>query len=124
MSVPRDQTNLFGAQHDLYCAPSSVRKTARGWNRTRKIPARLREPQRGRDSVLFSEHDGQHAGRFRRVARIVRSAGHAGVVVIDLPKELMLPDLQGTEVVLAVRIVVGREVFVLPNACDRFRYEI
>ena len=77
------------------------------------------EPRRGRGSVLLREHDREHPLRYRRVARIVRSVRHAAVVIVDLPKELMLSDLQGTEVVFAVRIVVHRELVERLDALDR-----
>jgi hypothetical protein len=60
--------------------------------------------------VLVGKHDGQNPRRLLRVCRIIRAIRHAPVVVIYLPKELVTGKLEAAEVVLAIRIVIGREV--------------
>ena len=68
-------------------------------------------PARGAQGLIFtSEHDRQHARRLFRIARIFGAGGHVLVVVVDLPKERLAGQFEGTEVMLSIWIFVRVEV--------------
>jgi hypothetical protein len=58
-------------------------------------------------SVLRREHQGQNPGCLFRVGGIIRTEFEVAGVVVDFPKELIVPELKASEVVFAVRVVVG-----------------
>ncbi len=58
-------------------------------------------------SILLGEHERKDTSRLCRVGGIVRTEFEGGIVVIDFPEELIVPELEASEVVLAMRIVVG-----------------
>src|SRR5665213_66838 len=60
--------------------------------------------------VFARQQDCQDACGDRRVCRIGRSAFEEAVVVVDLPEDIGAFDGEGAEIVLAMRIVVGREI--------------
>ena len=56
-------------------------------------------------SILLGKHDDEHAAGFLRVARILRAPAQRRILIIHFPEELLPFYLQGTEVVLAMRVV-------------------
>ena len=52
------------------------------------------------DVILRRQHQGEHPGGLGGVARILRSAIHPKVVIIDLEEERLAADLEAPEVVL------------------------
>lgn len=61
-------------------------------------------------SVFRSQHDGQHSGRPRRVARIFAFVLHLSIVVVDLPEDPLASVLERSEVAFPVWIVVRPEL--------------
>jgi len=62
------------------------------------------------DSVLVGAHDGEHARRNAWVRGVFRTAVHIEGVVVDLPEVRLALDFDAAEVVLAVRVIVLREI--------------
>jgi hypothetical protein len=60
-------------------------------------------------SVLATQHQRQHPGRLPGIARVFRSKLATLVVVVELPEEFPVYELEATEVVLPVGIVVSAE---------------
>src|ERR1035437_7954423 len=64
----------------------------------------------GVGSVLVGAHDGEHARRNVRVGGVFGAAIHVEGVVIDLEEVGLSLDSEVAEVVLAVRVIVLREI--------------
>jgi hypothetical protein len=74
-------------------------------------------------SILLGEHERKDTSRLCRVGGIVRTAFEGGIVVIDFPEELIVPELEAAEVVLAVRVVVFDENIEYFDLGKRCQYE-
>lgn len=74
------------------------------------------------DSVFPGQHDPHGAVGDCRVGRVGRGEFLVTVVAIDLPEYAVAVDLNATEIMLAVRIIVGCEtvecLHSLDGACD------
>jgi hypothetical protein len=55
-----------------------------------------------RELVFGRKHDGQHADRLFRVARVFAPVGRGEVVVVDFPEDALPIMFEGSEVVFAV----------------------
>ena len=74
--------------------------------------------------VIRGEHECQHAGRLRRIGWILRAVLATLIVVVDLTEERLSSELEATEVVLAVRVVVLREIGEVPCTLKRERLQV
>src|SRR5262249_4718615 len=61
-------------------------------------------------SVLLRKEDSEDAPRYCRVRRVRRAVLHLGVVIINLPIQRLAVELEYSEIVLAVRVVIRPEV--------------
>src|SRR5690348_5379110 len=73
-------------------------------------------------SVLFGQHDGQHAFRYRRIARIRRMQPKSAVEIVELEDDPPRVDGQHRAIVLAPRIVLIGEVVELGDGEEHFIY--
>lgn len=60
-------------------------------------------------SVFLREHDRQHAGRDRRIGGVLRAELQRSIIGVDLPEVALPSEIEGTEVVLQVGVVVRIE---------------
>ena len=57
------------------------------------------------NSVLFREHDSEHALGHGRIGRVGRVLGKGGIKIIDLEKDRVPLRLERAKVMLAIRVV-------------------
>ena len=65
----------------------------------------------GASSIFFRQHHGQNPHSGRGVCRIVGPKLQTLIVAVDLPKEALSSQIKRAEIMLGVRIVVGRKGF-------------
>ena len=75
-------------------------------------------------SVLIGAHDGKHARRLLGVRRVSGAELHGEVVVVYLSEIRLALDLEVAEVVLAVRVIVLREIAEGLNRQEHARFGI
>ena len=84
-------------------------------------PVQKKSPVGGSNSVFLGEHDRQHSGGLRGIARVFRSELTLEVVVVDLPKVLLPCQIEASEIMLSVWIIldVERREFLNPKQQSR-----
>ena len=56
--------------------------------------------------ILIGEHDGQYTGGDFRISRIFRTILHIGIVIVDLPEEILTINNDFTEIMFTIWIIL------------------
>ena len=75
-------------------------------------------------SVVFRQHDRQHAPSYFWISGIWGMSFELPVVVVDFEQDLVAGDLDKTKIMLAIRIIVGVEIVVVSYLLKDVRLEV
>jgi hypothetical protein len=89
------------SNHWLVCDILAPRSCTAGLSNSRRLQQR---------SVFVRAHDDEDARRLRGIGRVGGAERAGRIVVIDFPEVVLVVDHDGAEVVLTMRIVLGREL--------------
>lgn len=72
-------------------------------------------------SVFTGQEDGQDAGGDIRVCRVFAAIFEPVVVIVDLPEDFFASIGEAAEIMLAIGVVIAREIGVVPDYRAYFR---